>query len=155
MPITRVRTKSAFLWRWATLHSMKVPCHEVFIPLTADVDVIPDHPEEGILYICEKYHTATHRCCCGCGKEVVTPLLPVAWRLRKRGNAVSLYPSIGNWNFPCRSHYWIVSNRIHWTSAMSQGQIQRVEARDRAHLDQYTAASYKKSVMPRNKTRLF
>ena len=105
------------------------------------VDVIPDRPDEGILYICEKYHTATHRCCCGCGKEVVTPLLPAAWRLQKKGGKVSLYPSIGNWNFPCRSHYWIVSNRIQWARAMSAGQIQNVEARDRAHLSQYVAAS--------------
>jgi len=34
---------------------------------------------------------------------VVTPLSPTGWSLIFDGETVSLYPSIGNWNFPCRS----------------------------------------------------
>lgn len=26
--------------------------------------------------------------------------------------SVSLDPSIGNWNFKCKSHYWIINNEI-------------------------------------------
>jgi hypothetical protein len=28
----------------------------------------------GVIYISERYATAVHLCCCGCGYEVVTPL---------------------------------------------------------------------------------
>ena len=34
------------------------------------VDFIPDHVEQGKIYISETYHTAIHKCCCGCGEEV-------------------------------------------------------------------------------------
>ena len=32
-------------------------------------------------------------------------------------DTVSLHPSIGNWSFPCRSHYWIRGNRVVWAGA--------------------------------------
>lgn len=51
-------------------------------------------------------------CVCGCGNEVVTPLSPNGWQLMFDGKTVSLYPSIGNWNFECKSHYWIRRNMI-------------------------------------------
>ncbi len=78
------------------------------------VDFIPDHLEEGVLYVSLNYRTVTHRCCCGCGLEVVTPLAPKAWRLTFDGESISLRPSIGNWNLPCRSHYWIQENGVQW-----------------------------------------
>jgi hypothetical protein len=76
------------------------------------VEAIPDELEDGILYISLKYCTAIHKCVCGCGNEVVTPISPLDWRLTFDGKAVSLYPSIGNWNFKCKSHYWITNNKI-------------------------------------------
>jgi hypothetical protein len=42
----------------------------------------------------------------------VTPFSPKDWKLIFYGESVSLYPSIGNWNFPCKSHYWITKNSI-------------------------------------------
>lgn len=94
------------------------------------VEFIPARLEEGQLYISQKYRTATHLCCCGCGMEVVTPLNPAKWQLSDHGASVSLYPSIGNWSFPCRSHYWISHGRIRWAGAMSDRQIRRVQAND-------------------------
>jgi len=76
------------------------------------VEYVPDVIEEGILYISLPYATAIHKCICGCGNEVVTPLSPKDWQLTFDGKAVSLSPSIGNWNFACQSHYWIRNNRI-------------------------------------------
>lgn len=76
------------------------------------VEFIPDIIEDGILYISIEYCTAIHKCVCGCGNEVVTPLSPTDWELSFNGKAVSLSPSIGNWNFPCQSHYFITKNRI-------------------------------------------
>jgi len=29
---------------------------------------------------------------------------------------VSLAPSIGNWSFPCNSHYWITGNEVRWAA---------------------------------------
>jgi hypothetical protein len=42
------------------------------------------------------------------------PLKPADWQLTFDGKTVSFHPSIGNWNFPCRSHYWIRNNRAGW-----------------------------------------
>ena len=76
------------------------------------VEFIPDVIEEGVLYISIEYCTAIHKCVCGCGNEVVTPLSPTDWELTFNGKTVSLDPSIGNWSFKCQSHYWIAKNSI-------------------------------------------
>ena len=102
-------------------------------------EFIPDHLEEGVLYISEKYKTASHKCACGCGEEVVTPLSPVEWQLRRDGNFVSLHPSIGNWNYACRSHYWIRRNQVQWAGNMSQRQIAMVQAKDKVDKERYIA----------------
>ncbi|WP_425284057.1 DUF6527 family protein [Hyphomicrobium facile] len=47
------------------------------------------------------------------------------------GDRVSLYPSIGNWSLPCRSHYWIERGQIRWAGAFNAKQIAAVQARDR------------------------
>jgi hypothetical protein len=101
------------------------------------VDIVPDHLQDGILYICERYGTAVHKCCCGCGVEVITPLGPVDWSVKKEGKTVSLSPSIGNWSFKCRSHYWVKRNRVVWAGAYSQKQIEKIRALDRKEKDAY------------------
>jgi hypothetical protein len=98
----------------------------------AFIDRIPKVLENGVIYISQKYSTAAHNCCCGCGTKIMTPLKPSRWRLEINGNAVSMYPSIGNWSAGCQSHYWIKNNRIDWELAFTPGQI----AANRAH-DQY------------------
>lgn len=100
-------------------------------------DIIPDQLAEGVLYISERYHTAIHKCCCGCGNEVVTPLTPADWSLRKSRDTVTLYPSVGNWAFACQSHYWIRANHVVWARAFSKAQIARVRMRDKADKDAY------------------
>lgn len=76
------------------------------------VEFIPAILEEGILYITIQYRTAVHKCACGCGNKVVTPISPCDWRLIFDGKTITLKPSIGNWGFDCRSHYWITNNII-------------------------------------------
>lgn len=104
------------------------------------VNTIPDRLEGGVLYVCEQYKIAAHKCCCGCGEEVITPLTPADWSIRKEGNVVSLMPSIGNWSFNCKSHYWISRNDVVWAGNMSPRQIDQVKARDRADKEIYIAA---------------
>lgn len=108
------------------------------------VDYVPEQLKEGILYICEQYKTIAHKCCCGCGEEVITPLSPAEWSIRKEGNTVTLHPSIGNWSFKCQSHYWIRKNQVQWEKAMSQQQIKRVRARDVADKEKYIAVVNKR-----------
>lgn len=96
------------------------------------VDYIPEQLGDGHLYICEQYKTVAHKCCCGCGEEVITPLSAAEWSIRKEGNTVTLHPSIGNWSFKCQSHYWIRKNQVIWAKVMSQQEIKRVRARDAA-----------------------
>ncbi len=83
------------------------------------VEFIPSELKEGTLYISIPYATAVHLCACGCGIKVVTPISPPEWLLRWDGDTVSLHPSIGNWQFPCRSHYWIMRNRVEWARSCS------------------------------------
>lgn len=95
------------------------------------VEFIPDELEEGVIYISRRYSTASHLCCCGCGREVVTPLNPAKWRFSEKDGKVSLTPSVGNWSFPCQSHYWINGNRVSWAPGMAPEVIAAVQARDR------------------------
>jgi hypothetical protein len=76
------------------------------------VQYIPEQLEPGVLYISMEFATAAHSCCCGCGQQVVTPFTPTDWKLAYDGETISLWPSIGNWSFPCRSHYIIRSNQV-------------------------------------------
>ncbi|WP_394297395.1 DUF6527 family protein [Muricauda sp. MAR_2010_75] len=62
-------------------------------------------------------------CVCGCGNKTVTPLTPTDWKLIFNGKSVSLDPSIGNWGFPCESHYWITNNKIIWATKWTKEQI--------------------------------
>ena len=72
------------------------------------------------MYISIPYTTAAHKCCCGCGVEVVTPIDPIGWEMTFDGRSVSLKPSIGNWNLDCQSHYWIERNQVRWVQELSR-----------------------------------
>jgi len=89
------------------------------------VDFIPSEIEDRILYISMEYCTASHKCPCGCGTRVVTPLTPINWQLIFDGDTISLEPSIGNWSDPCQSHYWITKNEIVWAEKWSQKKIEK------------------------------
>ena len=96
-------------------------------------EYIPDQLDERVLYVSMRFGTVVHRCACGCGEEVVTPLGPAEWRLTYDGRSISLEPSVGNWNFPCRSHYWIDEGRVRWARGFSEDEVAlgRQEARER------------------------
>ena len=102
------------------------------------VEFIPENIEEGCIYISIEYATAVHKCCCGCGSEVVTPLSPSDWSLLFDGESISLHPSIGNWNFKCCSHYFIRYNNVIWLPAQPKKtklpQMSRRNAENHARL---------------------
>jgi hypothetical protein len=106
------------------------------------VEFIPDELKELTLYISITYCTAVHKCCCGCGREVVTPLSPTAWQLIFDGKTVSLYPSIGSWNLPCQSHYFITKNKVVWAPKWTKKQIARGRAREAKAMENYYAKTH-------------
>jgi hypothetical protein len=89
------------------------------------VQTIPDVLEDDTLYISLKYNTMIHKCACGCGEEVVTKLSPTDWNFTYDGSTISVYPSIGNWNYDCKSHYWIRRSQIIWAERWSDDKIRR------------------------------
>jgi len=101
------------------------------------VEFVPDELEQGTVYISMRFATASHLCCCGCGNKVVTPIRPTDWKLIFDGKTVSLHPSIGNWSFPCQSHYWINNNRAEWAPQWSREQIERGRSHDSHAKDAY------------------
>ena len=76
------------------------------------VQQMPECFEPNTLYISIDCAVAIHLCACGCHNRVITPLAPHLWTLEYNGENVSLKPSIGNYKFPCQSHYFIRKNKI-------------------------------------------
>jgi hypothetical protein len=106
------------------------------------VESVPAQLQDGIVYISTRFATAMHKCCCGCGAEVVTPLSPAGWALTFNGETISLNPSIGNWALPCKSHYWIRGNRVIWARRWSEREIAGVRRKDHeAYEHLYTAST--------------
>lgn len=105
------------------------------------VEFMPEELHNGTLYVSVRFATVSHLCACGCGMKVVTPLKPTDWKLIFDGKTLSLDPSIGNWNFPCRSHYWIRNNRVKWAPQWTEEQVERGRIRDLKAKEHYYAAS--------------
>ena len=87
------------------------------------VRYVPKELEPGILYVSEEYGAAVHLCACGCGRKVSTPLRPPRWVLDETATGPTLNPSVGNWEFPCQSHYWIREGRIDWSEKWTAKQV--------------------------------
>jgi hypothetical protein len=94
------------------------------------VEHFPEQLQDGILYVSVQYASAAHKCCCGCGNDVYTPLSPTDWKVTFDGRTISLDPSIGNWSFPCQSHYFITKNRVEWARRWSRDEIAAGRAND-------------------------
>ncbi len=105
------------------------------------VEHMPDVLDEGTIYVSIPFETVIHKCACGCGAEVVTPLSPAEWSLIFDGETISLKPSIGSWSLECKSHYWIRKNKIEWSSRWSEDEIEMVKNTDlQAKKDHYQNA---------------
>ena len=94
------------------------------------VRLIPNVIEQGVLYISIEYCTIIHKCICGCNNEVVTPISPTDWKIVFDGETISLSPSIGNWNFDCKSHYWIIHNEIRLARRWNKDEIAKSKKHD-------------------------
>lgn len=86
---------------------------------------VPEDLSQDILYVCFDCNVVVHLCACGCGEKVVLPIAPDFWSVKYDGETVSLSPSIGNFQFPCKSHYWIRENAVIWAESPAQKSKQR------------------------------
>ena len=91
----------------------------------------PDRLDDGVLYVSVDFANTAHRCMCGCGQEVYAQLSLRDWSMTYDGETVSLHPSVGNWCFPCQSHYWLRRGAVSWADQWSKEQIERGRAMDR------------------------
>lgn len=78
------------------------------------VQYMPKQLQPGVLYAAEQFGAVAHLCPCGCGTKVRTPLGPTEWTLEETAEGPSLSPSVGNWQHPCQSHYWITRGEVEW-----------------------------------------
>jgi len=101
------------------------------------INTIPDELEEGILYISPRFRVIMHSCCCGCKNKVVTPLSPARWKMTFDGTSISISPSIGNWNFDCKSHYWIQNSEVEWARKWTNSEIEEGKFYEREKRDEY------------------
>ena len=85
------------------------------------VDKIPSNLKNGILYVCINCNVIVHKCACGCGEKTVTPIdKKYGWKMTYDGQAITLRPSIGNFNILCQSHYYITENKVEWLENYQQ-----------------------------------
>jgi len=96
------------------------------------LESIPEALDPAVLYVSMSLASVIHPCACGCGQEVVTPLSPADWKFCFDGENVTPDPSIGNWSFECRSHYWIRGDKVRWSGSWSPKEIADGPAYDRA-----------------------
>lgn len=88
------------------------------------VHYIPKDLEPGVLYISEEFGAAAHLCACGCGAKIRTPLGPTEWSFTETPSGPTLSPSIGNWQQPCQSHYFIRNGQVVWAPKWTLEQIE-------------------------------
>ena len=90
------------------------------------VEFIPTELESNCLYISIDYKIMAHKCACGCGNIIYTPIdRKDGWVLSYDGESVTIKPSIGNWNLKCRSHYYIIDNYIDWITRRTSSEAKK------------------------------
>lgn len=118
------------------------------------VEFIPKQKEEGILYVSLEYGTVVHKCACGCGLDVITPITPHDWKIIYDGETISLHPSIGNWAYKCRSHYWIKNNNVIWANNFSEEEIKATRKADKDLKNKYFKEKQKTEIFKQEKENL-
>ncbi len=108
------------------------------------VRYMPKKLEPGVLYVSEEFGAVAHLCPCGCGSKIRTPLGPTEWSLKVTRKGPSLFPSIGNWQLPCKSHYWIKNGRVIWASPWTPEQIDAGRLNEEKRRRAYYEALYRK-----------
>jgi hypothetical protein len=118
------------------------------------VTYIPRELRQNILYVSKEYGVAAHLCMCGCGIKVVTPLGPAEWKFVEEEGLPSLFPSIGNWQLPCKSHYVIADGHVIWAKSWNQAQIQLGRRKEETTRERYYSNLQHKGSWPKRMWKL-
>lgn len=84
----------------------KVPVEPVYVEY---LPAVSDMAEQKI-YISKRFETSGHRCLCGCGLLTILPFDEHGWDLTEKNDKITISPSVGNHQYPCKSHYIIRNN---------------------------------------------
>ena len=89
----------------------------------------------------------------------MTPIKPAKWNLTYNGETISLSPSIGRWQLPCKSHYWIRNDHVEWSTGWTDEQIEGGRRRDEKDLRTYYTERVSRTVelptyTPKNRSLL-
>ena len=98
---------------------------------------IPQELEPGILYVSEEFEFTAHLCACGCGSKIRVPLGPTEWKFTDTNSGPTLFPSVGNWQQECQSHYFITLGEIRWMPKWSSKEIEEGRRQEEARRQAY------------------
>ena len=93
--------------------------------------------QERILYVSLENEVVGHLCPCGCGNKVLIRIGKAGWDYTEDKGKVTLYQSLGNWELPCHSHYWIRKNKIKWAGKWTDEEIEEGRQSDIEKKRQY------------------
>ncbi len=117
------------------------------------VKFLPKELEPWVLYVSEEFSVAGHLCPCGCGNKIITPLGLTEWSFTEYNGKPTLYPSLGNWQLPCRSHYWITEGVIGWSYQWTDDQIiegyRSEEMKRKIHFERLSKKQKRKTILSR------
>lgn len=86
------------------------------------VERLPVALADSVVYVSEEFELAALKCACGCGHQV-NLLLGDGHKVKDVGGLADVWPSIGVWDAPCRSHFWIEKGRVLWADQWSDVEI--------------------------------
>ena len=112
------------------------------------VEYMPKELKPGILYVSMRFNVAGHLCPCGCANKVITPLGPYEWKFTEKNGKPTLSPSLGNWQIPWQSHYWITNGEIEWSYQWTKEQIEAGYTKEQVQRELY----YRQRTVPQKIT---
>lgn len=112
------------------------------------VQYMPSDLKPGVLYVSDEFGIAIHLCACGCGSKVHTSLGATEFSVEETPDGPSVFPSISNWQRPCRSHYWIKRGQVVWAEKLTLKQATAGHAREEARRRAYYSGLDRKRGRP-------
>ncbi len=104
------------------------------------VERFPAALADNVVYVSEEFEVAALKCACGCGHQV-NLLLGDGHTVYDEGGLADISPSIGVWDAPCRSHFWIHRGRVRWADQWSDAEIHSAMERQLSRHVQHAKAS--------------
>ena len=89
---------------------------------------LPEALAENVVYVSDEYELAALKCACGCGHRI-SLLLGDGHKVDEFEGLADISPSIGVWDSPCKSHFWVRNGKVLWAEEFSDAEIGATMAR--------------------------